>query len=181
MSDHLAAEIFIGGPLPSRLAALLCTAIAAESVATEWGDAAFLPRTAADLLENRRDHHGTLVLGLCDDVASWGCFEELEKFLVAEGIPFDRYHEAKYEFDAELVCFRPGKKPTVIMTDADRKPVVRQEVVKTAQKQLAAVIVALRKQSLAAPLRAARSVERTLAKAVPQVPLLREFEIREEP
>ena len=180
MSDRIAAEIYIGGMLSSRLVAGLCTTVSAQGVSLDWGDAAFSPESAGELLAQRRKYHGELVLALCDDQARSGCFEPLEEFLIARRIPFDRYHEAKYEFDAELVCYRPGKQPTVIITDADRKPIVRFAAVAQAQQQITAVIAALEKERLAAPLRAARSVERTLAKALPSVPLLGEFNIREE-
>lgn len=181
MSDYLAAEIFIGGPLPSRLVTQLCSVITAEEAALDWGEAAFHPESSRDLLAHRRNYHGALVLALCDDQARSGCFEQLEAFLIARRIPFDRYHEAKYEFDAELACYRPGRQPTVMITDADRKPIVRSATVARAQKQLTAVIAALEKQRLVSPLRAARSVERTLAKALPRVSPLDDFEIREEP
>lgn len=180
MSDRIAAEIFIGGTLSSRLVTGLCTAISAQGVVLDWGDAAFSPESAGELLAQRRKYRGALVLALCDDQARSGCFEPLEDFLIARRIPFDRYHEAKYEFDAELVCYRPGKPPTVIITDADRKPIVRCEVLAKAQQQITALIATLEKERLAAPLRAARAVERTLAKALPRVPPLGEFKIREE-
>lgn len=180
MSDRIAAEIFIGGAISRKQVAQLCSAITAQGVSLDWGDAEFRPESAGELLAERREYHGAQILALCDDQARSGCFESLEEFLIAERIPFDRYHEAKYEFDAELVWYRPGRPPTVIITDADRKPIVRSVAVARAQQQIAAVITALKKQGLTAPLRAARSVARTLTKALPRVRPLGEFKIREE-
>ena len=52
------------------------------------------------------DENGHLFLA--DNQARFGMFEELEGFLCEHGIPFDRHSDARYEFDAENVRFRPG-------------------------------------------------------------------------
>lgn len=179
MSDRMAAEIFIGGTIPSQLVAPLCRAITADGVSLDWGDAVFQPATARELLTHRRDHHGVRVLALCDDQARSGCFETLEQFLITEDIAFDRYHEAKYEFDAEWVCYRPGRKPLVLVTDADRRPIVRADVVAKAQRRVAAVLAALEKSNHAQALVVARRLRRILIEALPTVEPLFDFTIKE--
>ena len=48
------------------------------------------------------------MLRLVDDQARWGEFPELEAFLERHDIPFDRFHEGKYDIDPGLRQFRPG-------------------------------------------------------------------------
>lgn len=181
MADRLAAEIFIGGALPMRLVPQLCSIIAAEGVALDWGDAPFQPQTARELVAACRLHQGKSVLALCDDQARSGCFENLEAFLASQTIPFDRFHEAKYEFDAEWVSYRPGGAPRVVITDADRHPIVRTKVVTQAARRVAAIIRALEKSNTDRALGTARSLARFLAGALPPLVPLPEFTIREAP
>lgn len=181
MADRLAAEIFIGGPVPMRLVPQLCSLIAAEGVALDWGDAPFQPQTAKELVAARRRHQGTPVLALCDDQARSGCFENLEAFLASQAIPFDRFHEAKYEFDAEWVSYRPGGAPRVVITDADRHPIVRAKVVTQVERRITAIVRALERSNTNRALGTARSLARFLAGALPPIIPLPEFTIREVP
>lgn len=110
MSDRIAAYIRIGGPIPSRLTIPLATAITTEGLSLDWGNSPFSPTNEEDLLTAA--HNGPLFL--YDDHARNGTFETLETFLRRHHIAFDRHSEAKYEYDAEMVSYRPGmRKPFI--------------------------------------------------------------------
>ena len=88
MSEHLSAEIWIGGNIPETL-----SPISAPPSPTRAS-----PSNGARLLraEDRQDLNTSLrendqherLLWLCDDQASWGQFENLERFLREHRIPF---------------------------------------------------------------------------------------------
>jgi len=59
-----------------------------------------------------------------DAEASYGCFREVEDFLQAQDIEFDRWSDGTYEYDPEMVTFRKGGKPRSWPTDRDGKRVV---------------------------------------------------------
>jgi hypothetical protein len=106
MSDHFPGEIRIG----AKIAAALLEGFLQEVTATgasvgDYGDTPFDCKTAEELRE-ALDESGHL--HLADAEARYGQFEDLETFCVEHGIPFDRHSDAKYEFDAENVRFRPG-------------------------------------------------------------------------
>jgi len=123
MSEYMAAEIWIGGPIPQRLVPQLCRAISGQGASLDWGDAHFAPAGAADLLEGCLDGE-TPLLHLCEDQARWGEFRELEEFLVRRRICFRRRSEAKAGYDAELVEFRPGIGRVLYPTDSSGRPFV---------------------------------------------------------
>jgi len=124
MSERMAAEIWIGGPVSSGLVESLCAAITAEGVGLEWGEGGFHPKCAADLLDACQDQDGTGLLCLYDCEARWGQFEDLEKFLVSHNLSFTRRTDGRYEFDPELLEFRPGKPPQRWITNHDGEPTV---------------------------------------------------------
>ena len=86
MAERMAAEITIGGTIPASLVPQLCRTITEEGVSHAWGDAPFCPQSAADLLKILSDG----LLWLCDDQASWGQFDALERLLQEHNVPFDR-------------------------------------------------------------------------------------------
>jgi len=105
MSDRLATYIRIGGPIPIRLAVSLAETINDENLSLDWGSKVFSPTNEHDLitavaLDGR--------LFLCNDQTPYGHFENLEAFLHRRHIAFDRHSEAKYEYSAEIVSYRPG-------------------------------------------------------------------------
>ncbi len=53
MSERMAAEIWIGGPVPSVLVESLCEVITAAGLGMEWGEGGFHPKCAADLLNTQ--------------------------------------------------------------------------------------------------------------------------------
>jgi hypothetical protein len=125
MSDRMAAEIWIGGKVPTSLVPALCAAIGDEGVSLEWGDAPFRPTTAEDLGQALKENdRGVRLLWLCDDQAGGGVFEELEAFLQEHGIAYTRQSTGRYEFDPETVEFRPAHPLAPQATNAVGQPVV---------------------------------------------------------
>jgi hypothetical protein len=124
MSEPIAAEIWIGGRVSKRLAVQLCDAVRAEGVSLEWGGGRFAPKAPAELLDALDLRDNVQVLHACDDQANYGEFPSLEAFLQQRGLPYTRLSEPKYEFDGELVDFRPGHKASRVRTDAAGNPIV---------------------------------------------------------
>ena len=157
MSDRIAAHITIGGALSrSRLPGLL-KAITEAEVATSWGDAFFQPQSEEQLLAvlmNRR-------LWLCDDESRDGCFPDLEDACCKLGLSFTRLCESRYEYDSEVVDFRPGmKKPLVRVGSNARNVTYVPEV------QARKVLVHLEAGRVAK----AKSLLRSLCPNVPKLP-----------
>ena len=67
---------------------------------------------------------GVLVLWLCDDQATWGCFAGLEAFLQESGIPFTRRHDGGAMYDRELIEYHPGSKTVCLLTNSSGEPIV---------------------------------------------------------
>jgi hypothetical protein len=108
MPDCIAAEIRIGGTIRQDLVPGLCKAIRDERLSFDWDDSCFDPDSAEELIEACDERDGVRLLCLCDDQASYGQFSILEKYLVEAGICYWRHSDGKYEYDAEIVEFRPG-------------------------------------------------------------------------
>lgn len=104
MSERFAGDITIGGAVPRSLVPEFCRVIADSGAGPDY-EGGCEPSTEEELLQLVGED-GTLVLHDCQ--ARYGEFPELEGFLVSHGIPFDRSSEAKYEYDGEIVKFRPG-------------------------------------------------------------------------
>jgi hypothetical protein len=117
--DCTAAEIRIGGKIRQDLVPGLCKAIREERLSFDWGDTCFDPDSAEELTEACDERDGVRLLCLCDDQASYGQFSILEKFLVEAGISYRRHSDAKYEYDAEIVEFRPGLGQVVFVSNND--------------------------------------------------------------
>ena len=65
-------------------------------------------------------------------------FEELEGFLCEHGIPFDRHSDARYEFDAEKVAFRPGmNRPLEMPSNKDGDTLLRVDEIRPVAEELA--------------------------------------------
>jgi len=125
MAERMAAAIEIGGPLLAHLVPELIARIQAEGLVVGWEEVPFRPTTAAELLDLTGDDAAPGTLLLVDREATWGQFEALEAFLVRHGIAFDHRTEAKYEYDAAIVQFRPGMSaPYVRATNQAHEPVV---------------------------------------------------------
>ena len=175
MSDHMAAEIRIGGKIAASLVLDLCQAISEQGVKLEWGAAQFQPASEAELLEHRRELDGALLLWLYDDQARWGEFAELEAFLREHDIPFTRQCDGAYEYDPEVVEFRPGSDPVTILTNKSGEPVVPVSTITNLTNALNAVATAA---SRSAMMRHVKAVQRLLADILPpEVPALESLEI----
>ena len=107
MAERMAAEIWIGGKVTLSQADALAKAVAQEGVALDWGQKAFVPDCGEELLEARCRGNGANLLRLCAEEACGGAMDQLESFLGEEQISFRRYGDGKYEFDAEMVEYRP--------------------------------------------------------------------------
>jgi len=114
MSEHIPAEIHIGGPVPRAVLPELFRVICEEGVSMEDYDG---PQPSeADLKKAFRED---VVMSLYDAQACFGQFEALEAFLAEHHIHFDRHSDAHYEFDGENVYYRGEGEPLV--TNADQR------------------------------------------------------------
>ena len=111
MGEYFPAEIKIGGKLPARLLEQFLAEIRSAGTKVGGYDGAEFACQNAEELRQALNESGHLFL--VDDRASFGMFENLEGFLVNNGIPFDRHTDTKHEFDAENVRFRRGMKRPV--------------------------------------------------------------------
>ena len=124
MSDHFPAEIHIGGPIPRALLDELIGVIVADGASLE--DYGSPCATEESLREAFREG---AVVSLYDAEASFGQFDALEAFLVKHRIPFDRYSDAFYEYNAEAVFYRGRGEPIIMPTDQEGRIMVHAEVI----------------------------------------------------
>ena len=162
MSEHMSAEIWIGGPIPAALVPELCAEIGGEVAALDWGEVSFSPDTAAELLAALRNDLGVPLLHLHDDQARWGQFEGLETFLQKHGIPFRRRSEGKWEYDPELIEFRPNVGMVRYMTNNTGEPVVCIRELQTVELSVAKAVKLLGGGSAAKALTKMRGALRQL-------------------
>jgi hypothetical protein len=182
MSEHIAAEIRIGGRMPASLVPALCQSIAHEAVALDWGEGRFSPTTKEDLLEAREDRDGVLLLRLYDTEASWGQFEQLEHFLRDHGIPYDRLSDPKYEYMGQLAMFRSGTDPLELPTDPQHRPIVLADELEPVVTSLSQSIRHMEGGDVQRALEVATQAQELLQKSLPPaVPPLPAFDIVEEP
>ena len=161
MAERMAAEITIGGTIPASLVPELCRTIIGEGVSHAWGDAPFRPLSAADLLETLSDGW----LWLCDHEACWGQFDALERLLQERNVPFDRKSGGKYEYDAEMVHYRPHLPDlSRVITDANGKPVVMADNLKPVDEALSR---AQREPTRSGMFKAVRAAQQLLQSALP--------------
>jgi hypothetical protein len=179
MSEHIAAEIWIGGKVPLALVPNLCEAIRREGVALDWGDAVFQPRSAEDLLDARKDYdQGITLLWLCDDRASWGQFEALESFLQRNGISFRRRSEGTSEYAPEVVEHRNGVGLISLATTATGEPVVAAAELAPIATALSDATGALRSDRAKDAIAVLETAQESLRAMLPPVlPPLESFEI----
>lgn len=137
MAEYISAAIHIGGPVSRALAADLA-AVIIESGAMPEFNLPGSPGTAEWLEAAVNPTSG--VLDLCHHEARWGCFEELEAWLVEHGIPFDRHRDAKYEFDGTLTSFRPTLGTVERTATQDGDPTVRLVEVERVRELLRAAL-----------------------------------------
>ncbi len=146
MSDYMTTEIHIGGKVRRSVAQALCEAIARAGASLEWGGGQYHPDTPDDLLPARSADPGEpLLLKLYDDQARYGEFDSLETFLRKHGIPYSRWGEGKYEYDPEVVTFRPGCKLLSWPTNHDQHPVVPATQLTPIEAKLTNLVEALKR------------------------------------
>ncbi len=125
MADYVAAHITIGGGVPERIVPALCEAICKQGVSLDWGEFDFCPTTSQDLLEACQVIDGVKVLRLYSDEVAYGNLDVLQEFLSLHKLPFDRWHESKYEVPCELMVYRPDRDLQFFLTNLDGEIVVR--------------------------------------------------------
>lgn len=183
MSDHLAAEIWIGGKVAKTLVASLCKAIRDEFVSLDWGSGAFNPQTGKDLREAvKAGPQGESLLWLTDDQARWGEFEGLEGFLRKNKIPYDRQSSGKYDYDAEISSYRPDMGLYTWPTNMEGEPIVAGSTLQKIEKKLAVLVNALQRGRVKPEKLTPRLVNllRQLRKTLPpELPPLPVFEVEE--
>ena len=132
MAEHFAGAIQIGGPIPRRLLEDFMKQVDGSS--RTYGDAPTRITTEEELLAalNPASHW----LEIEDDQASGGMFWELEKWLEENGIAYDRQSDAKYEFSAECVYFRPGRGLFTFTGDQDHAAFVPLAKVREVKNKL---------------------------------------------
>lgn len=141
MGEYYPGEITIGGKVPAKLLEQFLGEINSAGVRAGGYDGDPFDAADADGLRRALDDDGHLVLA--DAEASYGQFEELEAFCVGHGIPFDRHSDAKYEFDAENVYYRPGmKNPESVRSNNAGEDLFSAEAVRPVVKELTKVVTA---------------------------------------
>lgn len=118
MSDRFCGQITIGGRISRRRLPKFLKAIAASGAFLEWGDAPFEPVSIDNVTSNLRD--GRLIL--YDDEARFGEFESLETACRRLRLGYTRHSESKYEFEAELVDWRPGMREPIVRMCCSNSP-----------------------------------------------------------
>jgi len=127
MADYVAAHITIGGRVSERIVPALCQAISEQQVGLDWGAWNFCPHSAQALLKARRKIGAARVLRLYSDEVAYGNFDLLQEFLADHELPFDRWHEAKYEIACELMVYRPDGELRFFLTNLQEEIVIRAE------------------------------------------------------
>jgi hypothetical protein len=178
VSDYAAAEIWIGGKIPRRLAPKLCQAIRDEGVALEWGDSDFLPTTLEELLTARKEIDGVLLLRLCNDEIRGGEFDTLESFCVHHRISFRRQSEGTCQWDPEIVEYRPGIGRLRYPTNHCGKLLVRLEVMANLADRIEIAVIASKRHSAAELRKGLREIQTLMQRSLPVMPTpLEPFEI----
>jgi len=178
MSKHVPGEIWIGGKIAATLVPDLCTAISQQGVTLEWGDCAFAPATAEDLLEAARlSKRGIRLLRLCNSKARWGRFARLERFLEKHRVAYTRFSAGQQDYDHEKVEFRPNTGRGQMVSDSRGEPIVAASRVKAVESVLARTVKSARSGSVETAIRLAQAARRPLQKRLPgEMPPLEPFE-----
>ncbi len=174
MADNFPGEITIGGKVPANLLEEFLGELDSTGAKVGGYDGAEFDAKTAHDLRQALDENGHLFLA--DAEARYGQFEELEAFCVQHGISFDRHSDARYEFDAENVYFRPGMKgPLVVRSDNDGDDLLDISLVRPIARELVGVVAAAatnRKKLLAAVTKTIRALNKLLQPEVEPLPQL---------
>lgn len=132
MSESIPGHIQIGGRVTQQQASEIIRLALEQNCGYDWGCSYSTPEDIqADMEANDGEP-----FELFDDSADMGVFGDLETYLQQQGIPFDRYSSAKYEYDADYAYFRPGSALDIFTTDQRGEIMIGHEVVKTAVAEL---------------------------------------------
>ena len=176
MADYVAAHITVGGAVSERLVPKLCDAICRQGVSLNWGEFDFCPKRAEDLLEACQEIAGAKVLRLYSDEVPYGNFDLLQEFLSLHELPFDRWHESKYEIPCELMVYRQGGVSRFFLTNLEGEIVVRAEPLKGLADLLQQSQNLLRSRGKQPALQTVRRCQHLVAEflppAIPPVPTL---------
>lgn len=158
MSSRYSAWIRIGGSLDRSRAEQLINAIRKDHARLDWGEPAFEPQSADELLAARSDDR----LRLCDEEARYGEFNAVESACQELGLSYRRHSEAWCGEDAVLVDWRPG------MTEPLVRPASNEDgdMVLVAEGEVHQALVALNSGDVAI----ATALLRKLCPVLPEVP-----------
>jgi len=141
MSKYVPGEIWIGGKIAAALVPDLCAAISQQGVALEWGDCAFAPETAEDLLEAARPSKSRVrLLRLCNSEARWGRLATLERFLEKHRVAYTRFSAGQQAYDHEKVEFRPNTGRGEMASDNPGEPIVAARRARAVESMLAGTV-----------------------------------------
>jgi hypothetical protein len=178
MSEPIPTEISIGGKILAELVPGLCKAIADEHVALEWGNAYFRPETAEDLLAACQEFDGVRVLWLCNDQANYGRFDVVEGFLEREKISFRHKSDARFDFDAEVVQYRPQIGKVCYASENSGQPLIPLKTMTSIAEAVDEAANTAEGQTALELLRRLRNIQQLMHEAMPVVvPPLERFEI----
>ena len=142
MADRFAAEMWIGGTVTRDVADELADQIRTSDLGTEWGEHNLATIDVNDdIFETCTDLDGTL--RVCDAEARFGELEDLEEFCRENKISYDRRSEGKYEYDPELVRYRPATGVDCQITVEDGRIIVEADALTPIQESLAHLITHL--------------------------------------
>ena len=122
MSDRIPAVIKIGGIVPRELLPSLIKEIVKYGCNCDWGEG---PPVETEEGISDCIVEGYLTLSHAD--APGGSFEDLENFLGSHSIPYTRHSDARYEYDAEVVEYRPETGVIVFPSDQSGNKYVHHE------------------------------------------------------
>ena len=125
-------HIWIGGKLPR----CLLNEFPISDLRLDWDQTPFDWTTEAGILD-ARDENGLLHFADCE--IAGGEFTDLEGYLRAHGLPFERHSSGKYEYDPCLVEFRPdlpGTPDRYALTTQDGVPVVCNDEIEKAMRSM---------------------------------------------
>ena len=162
MSDRFCGCITIGGRLKRAQVDPLLQALASVGASLEWGESMFEPADTDELLLALEDRR----LWLCGDQARYGEFPELEEACRELGLAYSRHSEGKYEYDPEIVEWRPGMAEPLVRHGSNND----NEAVYVPLRQVKEALDCLEAGSLAQGIKLLRAL-------CPEIPELPQFEI----
>ncbi len=154
MADRFATDVEIGGVIPRSLIPDLINAIQSAGLDLEWNDGTPSEQALRQELEGC-DGKATLHVNATE--LAGGDINPLDEFCVANGIPFTKRVDGKYDYNGEIHWWHPGLSRIQTWSDTD--------------KEASKVMLGL--ASLKEVLQAGKTLEQVvqqLEKVAPQVP-----------